>query len=186
MNYGYARVSTDGQNVAQQLDALRAVGCPKPFHEKASGANADRPQLRRAIGALEAGDVLIVTSIDRLARDTRDLLNILHDVRKAGAGFRSLAEPLVDTTSELADVIIAVLGIAAKYERGRIIERTSAGRAQAQARGVKFGRKSLLTPVQEREAMQRMKAGDTQRTIAGHMRVSQATISRLVVRERSK
>ena len=185
MNYGYARVSTDGQDLAQQLAALRAAGCVQTFQEKASGANADRPQLRRAIRILEAGDVLTVTSIDRLARDTRDLLNILYDVKTAGAGFRSIAEPLVDTTSELADVVIAVLGIAAKYERGRIIERTSVGRTQAQARGVKFGRKGLLTPVQEREAVQRMRAGDTQRTIASSMRVSQATISRLAVRERS-
>ena len=185
MNYGYARVSTDGQDLAQQLAALRDAGCVQTFQEKASGANAKRLQLRRAIGALETGDVLTVTSVDRLARDTRDLLNILHDIREAGAGFRSLAEPLVDTTSELAEVVIAVLGIAAKYERGRIIERTSAGRTQAKARGVKFGRKGLLTPVQEREAMQRMSDGVTQRTIASSMRVSQATISRLAVRERS-
>ena len=186
MNYGYARVSTDGQDLAQQLASLRDAGCVQTFQEKASGANAKRLQLRRAIGALETGDVLTVTSVDRLARDTRDLLNILHDVKQAGAGFRSLAEPLVDTTSELADVVIAVLGIAAKYERGRIIERTSAGRVQAKARGVTFGRKRLLTAVQEREALRRIGKGDTQRTIADRMRVSQATIGRLVERERSK
>jgi len=117
MKYGYARVSTDGQDLAQQLAALSAAGCVHTFQEKASGANAERKQLRRAIKALGAGDVLTVTAVDRLARDTRDLLNILHDVRMAGAGFKSLAEPLVDTTSELADVIIAVLGRTAERNR---------------------------------------------------------------------
>lgn len=88
--------------------------------------------------------VLMVTSTDRLARNTRDLLNILHAVKEAGAGFRSIAEPMVATTSQFAEVIIAVLGVAASYERHRINERTTAGRAQAKARGVKFGRRAAL------------------------------------------
>jgi DNA invertase Pin-like site-specific DNA recombinase len=188
MILGYARVSTGGQDLAQQLAALEAAGAGKVYREKASGANADRSQLRRAIGALDPGDVLMVTAIDRLARDTRDLLNILHDVRSAGAGFRSLAEPLVDTTSELADVVIAVLGIAAKWERGRIIERTAAGRAQARAQGVRFGRKPTLTPIQEAEILRRLvdeNPRPTQRAIARSYNVSQATISRLIERAKA-
>jgi len=179
MIYGYARVSSNGQDLAQQLAQLNAAGCTKVYREKISGATAERSQLKRAIGALDAGDVLMVTSTDRLARNTRDLLNILHAVKEAGAGFRSIAEPMVDTTSQFADVIIAVLGVAASYERHRITERTAAGRVQAKARGVKFGRRAALTPHQQSEALQRLTAGDTQRTVAALFGVSQATISRL-------
>jgi DNA invertase Pin-like site-specific DNA recombinase len=179
MIYGYARVSSTGQDLAQQLAQLDAVGCTKIYREKVSAATAERSQLKRAIGALDAGDVLIVTSTDRLARNTRDLLNILHTVKEAGAGFRSIAEPMVDTTSQFADVIIAVLGVAASYEQHRITERTAAGRVQAKARGVKFGRRAALTPHQQAEALQRLAAGDTQRTVAALLGVDQATISRL-------
>lgn len=139
MIYGYARVSSTGQNLAQQLAQLEAAGCTKIYREKISGASAERLQLRRAIGALDPGDVLMVTATDRLARNTRDLLNILHAVKEAGAGFRSIAEPMVDTTSQFAEVIIAVLGIAASWERARITERTAAGRTQAKARASSSG-----------------------------------------------
>ena len=179
MIYGYARVSSNGQDLVQQLTQLDAAGCTKVYREKVSGATAERTQLKRVIGALDAGDVLMVTSTDRLARNTRDLLNILHAVREAGAGFRSIAEPMVDTTSQFAEVIIAVLGVAASYERHRITERTTAGRIQAKARGVKFGRRAALTPHQQAEALQRLAAGDTQRTVAALLGVDQATISRL-------
>jgi len=179
MIYGYARVSSTGQDLAQQLAQLGAAGCTKIYQEKVSGGTAERPQLKRAVGALDTGDVLMVTSTDRLARNTRDLLNILHAVKEAGAGFRSIAEPMVDTTSQFAEVIIAVLGVAASYERHRITERTAAGRVQAKARGVKFGRRAALTPHQQSEALQRLAAGDTQRTVAALLGVDQATISRL-------
>ena len=179
MIYGYARVSSTGQDLAQQLAQLDAAGCTKIYREKVSAASAERPKLKRAIGALDAGDVLMVTATDRLARNTRDLLNMLHAVKEAGAGFRSIAEPMVDTTSQFAEVIIAVLGIVASWERQRITERTSAGRAQAKERGVKFGRRSALTPHQQSEALQRLAAGHTQRTVAALLGVDQATISRL-------
>jgi DNA invertase Pin-like site-specific DNA recombinase len=165
MIYGYARVSSTGQDLAQQLAQLGAAGCTKIYQEKVSGGTAERPQLKRAIGALDTGDVLMVTSTDRLARNTRDLLN------------------MVDTTSQFAEVIIAVLGVAASYERHRITERTAAGRVQAKARGVKFGRRAALTPHQQAEALQRLAAGDTQRTVAALLGVDQATISRLYRRE---
>jgi DNA invertase Pin-like site-specific DNA recombinase len=137
MIYGYARVSSTSQDLAQQLAQLDAAGCTKIYREKVSAATAERPQLKHAIAALDAGDVLMVTSTDRLARNTRDLLNILHAVREAGAGFRSIAEPMVDTTSQFAEVIIAVLGVAASYERHRITERTAAGRGQGPWREVR-------------------------------------------------
>lgn len=106
-------------------------------------------------------------------------MNILHAVKEAGAGFRSIAEPMVDTTSQFADVIIAVLGVAASYKRHRITERTAAGRVQAKARGVKFGRCACPSPHQQTEALQRLAAGDTHRTVAALFDVDQATISRL-------
>ena len=177
MIYGYARVSSTGQDLTQQVAQLLAAGCVKVYQEKASAASAERPKLKRAIGALDADDVLMVTATDRLARNTRDLLNILHAVKEAGAGFRSIAEPMVDTTSQFADVIIAVLGIVASWERQRIVERTAAGRDQAKARGVKF------TPHQQAEGLQRLARGDTQRTVAALLGVDQATISRLVRRQ---
>jgi len=179
MIYGYARVSTNGQDLAQQIAELEVAGCAKIYREKISGASVERPQLKRAIKMLEHGDVLMVTATDRLARNTRDLLNILHTVKEAGAGFRSIAEPMLDTTSQLAEIVIAVLGVAASWERQRITERTAAGRAQAKMRGVKFGRKSALTPHQAARAIERLAAGDTQRTVAALFNVSQATISRI-------
>lgn len=182
MIYGYARVSTGAQDLAAQVAQLHAAGvsAERIFQEKVSGTTAERPQLRRALKTLGEGDSLVVVAVDRLARDTRDLLNILHDVRQAGAGFRSLGEPLVDTTSELAEVVIAVLGIAARWERSRMIERTAIGRGHAMAQGVKFGRKPKLTPLQQREIRERLAAGESQRQLARSYNVGVATIARLL------
>src|SRR3954454_20629063 len=99
MMYGYARVSTDGQSVAAQVQQLTAAGCGNVFREVASGAQTDRAQLRRALAKLEAGDVLMVTRLDRLARSTRDLLNILATIADREAGFRSLGDVWADTTT---------------------------------------------------------------------------------------
>src|SRR5678816_202095 len=99
MIFGYAWVSTDGQSVEAQADALGAAGARKVFREVASGAKTDRVQLRRSIAALEAGDVLMMTRLDRLARSTRDLLNILATITAKKAGFRSLADTWADTTT---------------------------------------------------------------------------------------
>jgi DNA invertase Pin-like site-specific DNA recombinase len=180
MIYGYARVSTDGQDLAAQLDQLEAAGCGRIFQEKISGATADRPQLKRLLSAVALRDVVIVTAVDRLSRDTTDLLNIVRDLQNVGAGLRSLAEPVVDTTSDFAELVLAILGVAAKFERRRIQERTTRGRADAKAKGVKFGRKPSLTPHQKVEAIKRRdKDGETLRSIARSYNVSAATISRL-------
>ena len=104
---------------------------------------------------------------------------LARDIQRAGAGLRSLAEPVVDTTSDFAELVLAMLGVAAKLERRRIVERTARGRADAKARGVQFGRKPILTPHQQREARKRIEAGETQRSVARSYNVSQATISRL-------
>jgi DNA invertase Pin-like site-specific DNA recombinase len=112
------------------------------------------------------GDVVTTPAVDRLSRDTTDLLIIARDMQRAGAGIRSLAEPFLDTTSDFAEIIFAILGVTAKLERRRILERTARGRADAKANAVKFGRKPTLTPHQQKEARDRIAAGETQRSVA--------------------
>jgi DNA invertase Pin-like site-specific DNA recombinase len=177
--YGYARVSTLAQDLASQLAQLKAAGCEKMFREKITGTTTDRPQLKRLMRKLAAGDVVVIPGVDRLSRDTADLLVIARDMQRAGAGLRSLAEPVLDTTGDFAELVLAMLGVAAKLERRRIAERTARGRADAKANGVKFGRKPILTPRQQKEARKRVEAGEPQRSVARSYNVSQATISRL-------
>jgi DNA invertase Pin-like site-specific DNA recombinase len=176
---GYARVSTDGQELDAQHSALRAAGAEKVFAEKVSGARSDRKQLAKALAALAAGDVLLVTRLDRLARSTRDLLNVLDAVGKAGAGFRSLADPMIDTTSPHGKLILAVLGALAEFERSMILARTAEGRKRALDRGVRFGRKPKLSEFQIREALARREAGELLTDIGRSYGVSHSTISRL-------
>jgi DNA invertase Pin-like site-specific DNA recombinase len=108
------------------------------FREKLTGTNADRPQLRKLIKALASGDVVVIPAVDRLSRDTTDLLIIAREVQKAGAGIRSLVEPFLDTTSDFAEIVFAILGVAAKLERRRILERTARpGRRQSQGREIR-------------------------------------------------
>jgi DNA invertase Pin-like site-specific DNA recombinase len=129
MVYGYARVSTDAQDLTSQLAQLKAAGCEKVFREKITGTTAYRPQLKKLLDALAPGDVVITPAVDRLSRDATDLLVIASDMQRAGAGLRSIAEPVVDTTSDFAELVLAMLGVAAKLERRRIAERTAQGRA---------------------------------------------------------
>jgi len=179
MNYGYARVSTDGQSVEAQVRQLTAAGCKKVFRETASGAKADRAQLRRAVRQLEAGDVLMVTRLDRLARSTRDLLNTLATITSKKAGFRSLGDAWADTTTSHGRLMLTVLGGLAEFERDLIRVRTSEGRERAKARGVKLGRKPKLTDHQRREAIKRRDCGETTADIARSYNVHHSTISRL-------
>src|SRR5215813_2099108 len=177
--YGYARVSTDGQSLASQDAELHAAGCAKVYAEKISGARSNRPELAKVLKRLDTGDVLIVTRLDRLARSTRDLLNILDDIAKRGAGFKSLHDAWADTTSAHGRLMVTVLAGLAEFERELILARTSDGRARAKARGVRFGRPAALTPHQRAEALQRLANGEVQADLARSYGVSQATISRL-------
>jgi DNA invertase Pin-like site-specific DNA recombinase len=179
MIYGYARVSTVAQDLAGQLAQLKAAGCEKVFREKITGTTAERPQLKKLMAALTPGDVVVIPAVDRLSRDTTDLLVIARDMQRAGAGLRSLAEPVLDTMGDFAELVLAMLGVAATLERRRIAERTARGRADAEAKGVRFGRKPILTPHQQKEARARVEAGEPQRSVARSYNVSQATISRL-------
>jgi DNA invertase Pin-like site-specific DNA recombinase len=179
MMYGYARVSTDGQSVAAQVEQLTQAGAEKVFREKVSGAKTNRAQLQRLLNMLDEGDVLLVTRLDRLARSTRDLLNILAALAERKTGFRSLGDTWADTTTPHGRLMLTVLAGLAEFERELIRARTGEGRARAKARGVKLGRPFKLTPHQQREARARRDRGETLMDIARTYNVSHNTISRL-------
>jgi DNA invertase Pin-like site-specific DNA recombinase len=179
MIYGYARVSTDGQSVDAQVRQLTKAGCKKVFRETASGAKADRAELRKVLAKLDEDDVLMVTRLDRLARSTRDLLNTLATVTERRAGFRSLGDTWADTTTPHGRLMLTVLGGLAEFERELIRTRTGEGRLRAQARGVKMGRPPKLTSHQVKEVLRRRDAGEPMRDIARSYNVSHSTISRL-------
>ena len=179
MIYGCARISTHGQSVEAQVRQLAKAGCSKVFREVASGVKTDRAQLRKALDRLEAGDVLMVTRLDRLARSTRDLLNTLAAITGKKAGFRSLGDAWADTTTAHGRLMLTVLGGLAEFERELIRTRTGEGRARAVARGQRMGRPPKLTPHQRREAIRRRAKGETLAEIGRSYNVSGATISRL-------
>jgi len=178
-HFGYARVSTDGQSLAAQLAELRTAKCEKIFQEKVSGARSDRKQLARLMSALSKGDVLVVTRLDRLARSTRDLLNLLGAIAEKGAGVKSLRDTWADTTTAHGRLMLTVLGGLAEFERELIRVRTGEGRERAKERGVILGRKPKLTLHQRREAIARRDAGEVLTDIARSYAVSHSTISRL-------
>jgi DNA invertase Pin-like site-specific DNA recombinase len=179
MIIGYARVSTDGQSLEAQQASLTSAGAERIFSEKISGAVTDRKALAKAIAALQGGDVLLVTRLDRLARSTRDLLNTLAQIGDRGAAFRSLADAWADTTTAHGKLMITILGGLAEFERSLILARTSEGRRRAQARGIRFGRKPKLTKHQIAEALQRRSNGEPLTEIGRSYNVSHSTISRL-------
>lgn len=179
MIYGYALVSTAARDLTTQRAQLAAAGCEKIVCEHITCTHADRPKLRKLVAGLKPGDEIIMPAVDRISRDTADLLLIARQTLEAGAGLRSLSEPFLVTTSDFAENVLAILGVAAKLERRRILERTANGRATARAQGVKFGRTPTLTPDQQQEARARIAAGEPQRAVARSYNVSQSTISRL-------
>ncbi len=180
--FGYARVSTEGQSLDAQLEALKGAGCETNhiFREKITGAHADRPQLNRLLATIHDGDVLIVSRLDRLARSTRDLLNILATLGQRGAAFRSLGDSWADTTTPHGRLMLTVLGGLAEFERELIRLRTGEGRTRAKARGQHMGRPPKLTPAQRREGLQALASGEaTQADLVRRFNVSKSTISRL-------
>jgi DNA invertase Pin-like site-specific DNA recombinase len=149
------------------------------FSEKVSGAITNREALAKALAALSAGDILLVSRLDRLARSTRDLLNTLDSVWKAGAKFRSLADAWADTTTPHGELMITILAGLATFERHLIRARTDEGRKRAQANGIRFGRPLKLSAFQIREALARKEAGETLSDIGRSYGISHSTISRL-------
>jgi len=143
MNIGYARVSTQDQNLALQQDALAAAECEKIFTDTMSGAKADRPGLADALGHLRRGDVLVVWKLDRLGRSLKQLIEVAQDLEKRGIGLRSLLEQ-IDTTTPGGKLVFHMFGALAEFERDLIRERTNAGLLSARARGRVGGRKPVL------------------------------------------
>ena len=139
---GYARVSTDDQNLDLQIDALTKHGIPKSqiFTDKMSGAKSDRPGLAKCLDALQDGDVLVVWRLDRLGRSMQHLITVVEDIRGRGIGFRSLSEGAIDTTNASGQLIFNIFSALAQFERRLIQERTKAGLAVARARGRHGGR----------------------------------------------
>src|SRR5262250_3224526 len=150
---GYCRVSTDDQNPDLQLAALKRIGCRRIFTDKATGAHVKRPELEKYLKALTAGDTLIVWKLDQLGRSLRDLITLLDDLKARDVAFRSLTEA-IDTATPTGRAMWQMVGILAELERALLQERTQAGRAAAQARGVKMGPKFKLTTAQVAHAWQ--------------------------------
>jgi len=178
MIIGYARVSTDDQNLDAQTDALQAAGIERIFSEQISGSMRKRPELDKLLDQLRPGDVIVVTKYDRLARSLRDLLDLVEAIKEQGAGFRSLAED-IDTTTPAGRLVFHVFASIAQFERERISERTKEGLQAAKARGRGGGRPPALTTAQKAEA--RRMRDDEQRSIseiARLFKVSERTVRR--------
>lgn len=178
MLIGYARVSTDDQDLQLQRSELNGAGCERLFEEKQSGARRDRLELRRLMEHLRAGDVLVVTRLDRLARSTRDLLDIAQQLTDAEAGLRSLAEPWADTTSPAGRMVLTVFAGIAEFERELIRQRTSSGREAAKKRGVKFGRPAKLNAEQVALGKRLIEEGQSVRDVAKVLSCHHATLYR--------
>jgi DNA invertase Pin-like site-specific DNA recombinase len=184
MLLGYARVSTQDQDAAAQIAALKTFGCELIFQEKASGGRWDRPELHRLLGQLRKGDVLVVWKLDRLSRSLKDVLTLMEKIGEAGAGFRSLTEA-IDTTSPGGRMLMQIVGTFAEFERTMLRERTRMGLDAARQQGRVGGRRPKLKAHQQQEIMDLVNSG--QKTAADAARlfnVHPATVSRLLRRDR--
>jgi DNA invertase Pin-like site-specific DNA recombinase len=182
---GYARVSTGGQDLTLQRQALKAAGCERIYPEKISGAKTSRPELERLKRDLLPGDVVIVTRLDRLARSALDLLHTVDAITKAGAEFRSLADSWCDTTTPHGKLMLTVLGGLAEFERSLIIARTQAGIQRARDLNKTFGRRPKLNEKQRLMIAERRAKGVTFEEIAEEFGVGVATVYRALAREAS-
>ena len=179
MKIGYARVSTTEQHLDHQKALLKEAGCTLFFEEKISGACKDRPELARMLDQLRPKDTVVVCKLDRLARSTKHLLEIVETLHEKKAGFYSLSEPWADTTSHAGKMIMTFFAGIAEFERDLIRERTGVGRAHAMQRGVKFGRPGKLSPEQKKLALRLVQEGKSIREIADTFNVNRSTIYRL-------
>jgi DNA invertase Pin-like site-specific DNA recombinase len=183
MQIGYARVSTDDQNTAAQVAALKAAGCDRVYREKASGGRWDRPELHRLLDQLRKSDVLVVWKLDRLSRSLRDVLTVMERIGEAGAGFRSLTEA-IDTTTPAGRMMMQMVGAFAEFERAMLKERTKAGLDAARLDGRIGGRRPKLSPQQQAEIRKMVsKGGKTGADAARLFKIHPATVSRLLARE---
>ena len=184
MLIGYARVSTQDQDSAAQIDALETAGCERIFQEKASGGRWNRPELHRLLGQLRKGDVLVVWKLDRLSRALKDVLTLMEKIEKAGAGFRSLTE-VIDTTSPGGRMMMQIVGTFAEFERAMLRERTRNGLDAARKQGRVGGRRPKLKAHQQEEVVHLVTSG--QKTAADAARlfnIHPSTVSRFLQRSK--
>ena len=182
MLIGYARVSTQDQDSAAQIDALKTAGCERIFQEKASGGRWNRPELHSLLGQLRMGDVLIVWKLDRLSRSLKDVLTLMEKIDQAGAGFRSLTE-VIDTTSPGGRMMMQIVGTFAEFERAMLRERTRNGLDAARKQGRVGGRRPKLKAHQQEEIIELVTSG--QKTAADAARlfnIHPSTVSRFLQR----
>lgn len=182
MKIGYARVSTDDQNLDLQRNALTAADCVEIFTDRISGASARRPGLDDALARCSAGDVLVVWRLDRLGRSLSHLIGLIHDLGRREVGFQSLTES-IDTTTAGGRLVFHLMGAIAEFERSLIVERTQAGMVAARKRGVKVGRPTALTPAQIRHARSLIDAGESPASVAATLGVGRTTMYRAIKSE---
>ena len=175
MLIGYARVSTNDQDLALQVDALNTAGCEKVFTDKASGAKAERPGLDQALDYLREGDVLAVWRLDRLGRSLPHLVSTVAALEARGVGFRSLTES-IDTSTANSRLVFHLFAALADFERELIRERTGAGLAAARARGRVGGRRTVMTQAKLAKARELIEQGLTVREAAGRIKVGKSAL----------
>ena len=181
MQFGYARVSTNDQNLSLQLDALHAENCDEYISEKVSSRHKNRPQWDSLLQKLRAGDTVIVYKLDRIARSTTELLQIVEDFKKRDIALKSLQEPWADTTSSVGKLIITVMAGIAEFERDLIQQRSRDGREAAKRRGVKFGRPKKLSNKQTELIIEAFENGSSVKELADSFGVGRDTIYRLLM-----
>lgn len=177
MLIGYARVSTDDQNLDLQRRALEEAGCDRIFEDQASGAVQKRAGLDAALASCVEGDILVVWRLDRLGRSLGHLIELLHNLAQRGIQFRSLCES-IDTTTPTGKLTFHVIGALAEFERALIHERTMAGLKAAKARGVRLGRKPAITADQVEHARTLIDSGANPRSVARSFGIGRTTLYR--------
>jgi len=180
MKFGYARVSTKGQNLSLQLDALKPENCDEYISEKISSRHKNRPEWDKLLLKLRAGDTLIVYKLDRIARSTTELLRIVEVFQKQDIALKSLQEPWADTTSSVGKLMITVMAGIAEFERDLIRKRSRDGREAAKRRGIKFGRPRKLSKTQSSLITEAFENGASVKQLADSFSVSRDTIYRLL------
>jgi DNA invertase Pin-like site-specific DNA recombinase len=183
MELGYARVSTTHQDLARQLDALAKHGIPEEriYADKKTGATIDRAGFTELLRYARTGDTIVATNLDRLGRNLRECLNVVHDLREKGVGIKTLSDPIpIDTTdhSPMAELAVALLALFAHMERVFMRERAAHARAVAAAKGKRAGRPRKLSPAQVAAARAAVAAGQHVNQVAAAFKVSRATLYR--------